>query len=104
MGLKTGDVEINATDADVVVMTTEILRNMLYPSAGDIGSADAVDGSGLGGGVGGASIGELGGVSDGRLDDVGVVVLDEVHYLADASRGTVWGETIIYCPPHILKP
>ena len=40
-------------------------------------------------------------MSDGRLDDVGVVILDEVHYLADASRGTVWEETIIYCPPAV---
>jgi hypothetical protein len=33
VGLKTGDVDINTADADVVVMTTEILRNMLYPRA-----------------------------------------------------------------------
>ena len=98
VGLKTGDVDINAADADVVVMTTEILRNMLYPSAADTGGqrTDEEEGVGLG-----ASIGELGGVSDGRLDNVGVVVLDEVHYLADQSRGTVWEETIIYCPPRI---
>jgi superfamily II RNA helicase len=94
VGLKTGDVEINAANADIVVMTTEILRNMLYPSAGDVG-AEGTEGSG------GAEIGELGGVSDGRLDNVGVVILDEVHYLADVSRGTVWEETIIYCPPRI---
>ena len=31
-GLKTGDVDING-DADVMIMTTEILRNMLYSSA-----------------------------------------------------------------------
>ena len=58
---------------------------MLYPSAGDFDDEDG-DGVGLGRGV---SIGEMGGVSDGRLDNVGVVVLDEVHYLADASRGGV---------------
>ena len=58
---------------------------MLYPSAGDFDD-EGGDGVGLGRGV---SIGEMGGVSDGRLDNVGVVVLDEVHYLADASRGGV---------------
>ena len=35
VGLKTGDADVNSADADVVVMTTEILRNMLYPSAGE---------------------------------------------------------------------
>jgi superfamily II RNA helicase len=76
VGLKTGDVEINAEKADVMIMTTEILRNMLYSSA-------------------------AGGVVDQRLDDVGVVILDEVHYLGDTYRGTVWEETIIYCPKEI---
>jgi hypothetical protein len=46
-GLKTGDVEINAADADVVVMTTEILRNMLYPSAGGDGGRSAEDWQGV---------------------------------------------------------
>lgn len=36
-----------------------------------------------------------------RLDDVGLVVLDEVHYLGDPDRGSVWEEVIINCPPHI---
>jgi len=74
-GLKTGDVDING-DADVMIMTTEILRNMLYSSA-------------------------AGGRDDERLADVSIIVLDEVHYLADRSRGTVWEETIIYCPSRI---
>ena len=82
VGLKTGDVDVNAADADVVVMTTEILRNMLYPGAASGYGGDGDD-------------------ADCRLEDVGVVILDEVHYLADASRGTVWEETIIYLPPRI---
>ena len=50
VGLKTGDVEVNAEKAEIMVMTTEILRNMLYSSA-------------------------AGGDMDKRLDDVGVVIL-----------------------------
>lgn len=57
-------------------MTTEILRNMLYSSAG-------------------------GRAGDGSLANVGLVVLDEVHYMSDADRGTVWEECVIYCPKHV---
>ena len=35
------------------------------------------------------------------MNDVGLVVLDEVHYLGDPSRGSVWEEVIINCPAHI---
>ncbi|MBV9380066.1 MAG: DEAD/DEAH box helicase, partial [Streptosporangiaceae bacterium] len=69
VGLLTGDNSVNG-EAPVVVMTTEVLRNMLYA-----GSAT------------------LGGLS--------YVVLDEVHYLADASRGAVWEEVIIHLPESV---
>lgn len=74
VGLLTGDVSINR-DAPVVVMTTEIFRNMLY----------------------GTSIGQVGT----SLMDVQAVVLDECHYMNDRQRGTVWEESVIYCPPEI---
>ena len=89
VGLKTGDVDVNAADADVVVMTTEILRNMLYPDAGSSSRDSRLETS------------TQNATFDHRLDDVGVVILDEVHYLADANRGTVWEETIIYMPKRI---
>ena len=69
VGLVTGDNAVNA-DAPVVVMTTEVLRNMIYASSH-------------------------------RLDDLGVVVLDEVHYLQDAYRGPVWEEVIIQLDPEV---
>lgn len=75
VGLLTGDSAINK-DAQILIMTTEILRNMLYQSVGVASS-----GSGL--------------------FDVDVIVLDEVHYLSDMSRGTVWEETVIYCPKEV---
>lgn len=71
VGLLTGDASINR-DASVLVMTTEIFRNMLY----------------------GTPIGQVG-IS---LADVEGVVLDECHYMNDRQRGTVWEESIIYCP------
>ncbi len=74
VGLLTGDVSINR-DAPILVMTTEIFRNMLY----------------------GTPIGEVGT----SLVGVEAVVLDECHYMNDRQRGTVWEESIIYCPPEI---
>ena len=35
------------------------------------------------------------------LRDLGYVVLDEVHYLADRSRGAVWEEVIIHLPESV---
>lgn len=74
VGLLTGDTSVNR-DAPIVVMTTEIFRNMLY----------------------GTSIGEVGT----SLRQVQAVVLDECHYMNDRQRGTVWEESVIYCPPEI---
>jgi len=68
VGLLTGDVSFNP-GASVVVMTTEVLRNMIHESSPD-------------------------------LDQLGLVVVDEVHYLEDPSRGQVWEELMIFCPAH----
>jgi ATP-dependent RNA helicase HelY len=35
------------------------------------------------------------------LDDLGFVVMDEVHYLADRFRGAVWEEVIIHLPSEV---
>ncbi|MDJ0521247.1 MAG: DEAD/DEAH box helicase [Planctomycetota bacterium] len=36
-----------------------------------------------------------------RLDGFDFVIFDEVHYIDDRERGTVWEEAIIFAPPHI---
>ena len=74
VGLLTGDTSINR-EAPIVVMTTEVFRNMLYNT-------------------------NFGNTKD-NLKDVKYVVLDEVHYMNDEQRGTVWEESIIYCPSNI---
>jgi hypothetical protein len=71
VGILTGDRRDNA-QAPLLIMTTEILRNLLYDAAG----------------------GEI----DVRLDTLGLVIMDESQYLADPERGVVWEETIIFCP------
>jgi len=35
------------------------------------------------------------------LADVETVVFDEIHYMDDLERGTVWEESLIFAPPHI---
>ena len=37
----------------------------------------------------------------GRLHDVGAVIFDEVHYMDDPERGSVWEETLLFLPPSI---
>ncbi len=69
VGLLTGDNSING-DAPIVVMTTEVLRNMIYGRSR-------------------------------TLDDLGLVVLDEVHFLQDTFRGPVWEEVMIHLPHHV---
>jgi ATP-dependent RNA helicase HelY len=69
VGLVTGENTIN-DEAPVVVMTTEILRNLIYEDPK-------------------------------RLDLVRYVVLDEVHYIDDFPRGSVWEEIVIQAPPAI---
>ncbi|MBY0358913.1 MAG: DEAD/DEAH box helicase [Candidatus Obscuribacterales bacterium] len=74
VGLLTGDISINR-EAPIVVMTTEVFRNMLY----------------------GTHFGDV----NRNVHDVASVILDECHYMNDAERGTVWEESIIYCPPSL---
>ncbi|WP_094764835.1 DEAD/DEAH box helicase [Luteococcus japonicus] len=69
VGLLTGDSSVNS-EGQVVVMTTEVLRNMIYANST-------------------------------TLDNLGYVVMDEVHYLADRFRGAVWEEVIIGLAPSV---
>jgi superfamily II RNA helicase len=71
VGILTGDRRDNP-QAPLLIMTTEILRNLLYDAAS----------------------GEI----DVRLDTLGLVIMDESQYIADPERGVVWEETIIFCP------
>ncbi len=36
-----------------------------------------------------------------RFDSVDFVIFDEIHYLDDPERGTVWEESLIFAPPHV---
>ena len=71
VGILTGDIKEN-TSADIIIGTTEILRNQLYDAmyTGEDMSCD-------------------------------LIILDEAHYLGDAERGVVWEEIMIYLPVRI---
>jgi len=76
VGLVTGDI-VEHSRASIVIMTTEVYRNMLLEEGG-----------------------ERFGMSS-SLADVGFVVFDELHYLSDIERGPVWEEAIICSPQHV---
>ena len=69
VGLLTGDVTINP-HAQVLIMTTEIYRNMLV-------------------------------TMDDIVEQLSYIVFDEIHYINDYERGTVWEEAIIFSPKHV---
>ena len=69
IGMLTGDVVKNP-HAPVLIMTTEIYRNMVLSNDEDI-------------------------------EHVSYVIFDEIHYINDIERGTVWEESIIFSNPNI---
>lgn len=80
VGIMTGDIKSNP-EADIVVMTTEILRNLLFKqhtATAHLGTAGAIS-----------------------LEGVDAVIFDECHYVNDPDRGHVWEETLILLPPAI---
>ncbi|QTA79317.1 putative DNA/RNA helicase [Desulfonema limicola] len=71
VGILTGDRK-EKPEAQIIVGTTEILRNQLYDA-----------------------------MSEGQDIDSNFVILDEAHYLGDIDRGVVWEEVMIYLPPRV---
>ncbi|MBI5002692.1 DEAD/DEAH box helicase [Candidatus Woesearchaeota archaeon] len=69
VGIMTGDFVINS-HAPILIMTTEIYRNMLL-------------------------------CNDPSLEHVSYVVFDEIHYINDIERGTIWEESLIFSPESI---
>lgn len=83
VGILTGDIKFNP-DAELIIMTTEILQNHLYkrnqkeqPKNAALSFDMNID------------------------EDLACVVFDEVHYINDLDRGKVWEETILMLPEHV---
>lgn len=83
IGLITGDIKTNP-DADVLIMTTEILLNKLY----QIKNKQTIHNSS----------------TSFEMDiekQLGCVVFDEIHFINDESRGHTWEQSIMLLPAHI---
>jgi len=80
VGIMTGDIKFRP-DAQIIVMTTEILRNLLFKK--------------------GSLTESVGTTAVMSLDGLDSVIFDEVHYINDVDRGHVWEETLILLPPAV---
>ncbi len=72
VGILTGDIKMNP-EASCLIMTTEVLRNMLYNSE-----------------------------TNKVIKEVEIVIFDEVHYINDKDRGKVWEEVLILLPKNVI--
>ena len=96
-GILTGDIKDNP-EADVLIMTTEILRNTLFTKkmqTGGTGIANPVK-----------TTVSIPSVLQFEIDietELGAVVFDEVHYIGDKDRGSVWEQSILLLPPQVQQ-
>lgn len=77
VGIMTGDIKF-APQSDVVIMTTEILRNLLFKQ--------------------GTTTENVGITAELSLQNLDAVIFDEVHYINDKDRGKVWEECLTLLP------
>ena len=83
-GILTGDIKTNP-EANVLIMTTEILMNTLYAK----NRKDDTKTNSL-------TMFEMD-----FNNELACVIFDEIHYINDIDRGKVWEETIMMLPQHI---
>ena len=83
-GILTGDIKFNP-EADVLIMTAEILLNTLYKKRS----------------VQTDSTHSMTSFDMDFENELACVIMDEVHYINDMDRGKVWEETIMMLPKHI---
>ena len=83
-GILTGDVKYNP-EADVLIMTTEILQNTLYQRESNSNDEKPMS---------------LHFDMD-IENELACVIFDEIHYINDADRGKVWEESILMLPQHV---
>ena len=80
VGIMTGDIKF-CPNANIVIMTTEILRNLLFKKDSTTKS--------------------IGLTAEISCEDLDAVIFDECHYINDRDRGHVWEEIMILLPPEV---
>lgn len=86
IGLFTGDIKTNP-EADVLIMTTEILMNTLFNHVHNHCTENSTQ-------------------MTFQMDfenELSAVVFDEVHYINDECRGQVWEKCLMMLPSHVQK-
>ena len=89
-GLLTGDIKDNP-EADVLIMTTEILRNTLFNKQVIQSEKETFN----------CNTTPILSFEMDFANDLAAVVFDEVHYIGDEDRGSVWEQAIMLLPNHI---
>lgn len=90
-GILTGDIKTNP-EADVLIMTTEILMNTLYAKNRKVSENENTDKN------------KNSSLTMFDMDfrtELACVIFDEIHYINDKDRGKVWEETIMMLPKNI---
>ena len=104
VGLSTGDMSINRR-APIMVMTTEVYRNMAWRDNTSDESAmsnSPAEDRRMMQTLESLQAKNIKAVesSSSRLINNGVVILDEFHYMGQKGRGGVWEESVIISPSH----
>ena len=96
VGIITGDIKCNP-DADILIMTTEILLNKLYQLKS--GKTEILLNKEK---TGGTIIKNPNTSFDMDIEnELGCVIFDEIHMINDPSRGHVWESSIMMLPIHV---
>ena len=80
VGIMTGDIKF-CPGASIVIMTTEILQNLLYKRE--------------------STTKDIGLTAEMSCEGLDAVIFDECHYINDKDRGHVWEEVMIMLPPDV---
>ena len=99
-GLYTGDIKTNP-EADVLIMTTEILMNYLFINTRNQNHPTDTTTQSL---INEESNGTTGSLDNFNINietELAAVVFDEVHYINDRERGQVWEKTMMLLPPNV---
>lgn len=97
-GILTGDCKDNP-EADVLIMTTEILRNTLLNKKINKKNSESRCQHNDACGCNSPTLPLL--FEMDFENDLAAVVFDEVHYINDAERGSVWEQAILLLPPQV---